>query len=57
MSALIIAAIVAAAGAAALLWAVLSVASAADDALADPDWPTTRDALGRATDQHREAHE
>ena len=51
MSALIIAAIVAAAGAAALLWAVLSVASAADDALADPDWPTTRDALNRATQE------
>ena len=49
MSALIIAAIVAAAGAAALLWAVLSVASAADDALADPDWPTTRDALDRVS--------
>ena len=49
MSALIIAAVVAAAGAAALLWAVLSVASAADDALADPDWPTARDALDRAT--------
>ena len=51
MGALIIAAIAAAAGAAALLWAVLSVASAADDALADPDWPTTRDALNRATQE------
>ena len=51
MSALIIAVIVAAAGAVALLWAVLSVASAADDALADPDWPTARDALNRVTQE------